>query len=109
MQANPDELYWRPENLRLRGALRLTQGQTDLAEVDFREAIALAQKMSAKALELRAIMSLARLLAQQGHRNEGRTMLAKIYNWFTEGFDTVDLKEAKALLEELGDPGPGAQ
>jgi Tfp pilus assembly protein FimV len=47
-------------------------------------------------------MSLARLLAQQGHRDQARTMLAEIYNWFTEGFDTVDLKEAKPLLEELG-------
>jgi Tfp pilus assembly protein FimV len=46
-------------------------------------------------------MSLARLLDQQGHRDEARSMLADIYNWFTEGFDTVDLKEAKALLEEL--------
>jgi hypothetical protein len=102
LQANPDELVWRPENLRLRGTLRLTQGQPELAEADFREAIALAQQMGAKALELRATVSLARLLAQQGHRDDARTMLAEIYNWFTEGFDTVDLKEAKALLEELG-------
>ncbi len=101
LQANPDVLVSRPENLRLRGALRLTQGQTELAEADFREAIALARRMGAKALELRATMGLARLLAQQGRRDEARTMLADVYNWFTEGFDTVDLKEAKALLEEL--------
>jgi class 3 adenylate cyclase/tetratricopeptide (TPR) repeat protein len=101
LQANPDELYWRPQNLRLRGELRLTQGQAELAEADFREAIALARRMGAKALELRATMSLARLLAQQGRRDEARVALAEIYNWFTEGFDTVDLKEAKALLEEL--------
>jgi class 3 adenylate cyclase/tetratricopeptide (TPR) repeat protein len=101
LQANPDELVSRPENLRLRGELRLTQGQTELAEADFREAIALAQKMGAKALELRATTSLARLLAQRGQRDQARTMLAEIYNWFTEGFDTADLKEAKALLEEL--------
>jgi class 3 adenylate cyclase/tetratricopeptide (TPR) repeat protein len=101
LQANPDDLVDRPENLRLRGALRLTQGQTELAASDFREAIALAQKMGAKAWELRATMSLVRLLDQQGHRAEARTMLAEIYNWFTEGFDTLDLKEAKALLEEL--------
>ena len=101
LQANPDELWWRPENLRLHGALRLTQGDTELAEADFREAIALARHMGAKAPELRATMSLARLLDQQGHRDEARSMLADIYNWFTEGFDTVDLKEAKALLEEL--------
>jgi len=100
--ANPDEIYWRPENLRLRGTLRLTRGQTDLAAADFREAIALAQKMGAKMLELRATMSLAPLLASQGHRDDARTMLAEIYGSFTEGFDTLDLKEAKALLEELG-------
>jgi class 3 adenylate cyclase/tetratricopeptide (TPR) repeat protein len=102
LQANPDELVFRPENLTRRGALRLTQGQTELAEADLREAIALAQQMGAKMLELRATMSLARLLDQQGRRDEARTMLTEIYNWFTEGFDTVDLKEAKALLEELG-------
>jgi predicted ATPase len=58
--------------------------------------------MQAKAWELRATISLARLLAQQGKRNEARTMLADIYNWFTEGFDTADLKDAKALLDRLG-------
>jgi predicted ATPase len=57
--------------------------------------------MDAKAWELRATMSLARLLASQGKRGEARAMLADIYNWFTEGFDTTDLKEAKALLDEL--------
>jgi tetratricopeptide (TPR) repeat protein len=101
LQTNPDELVYRPELLRLRGTLRLSQGRPELADADFREAIALAQQMGAKAWELRATMSLARLLAQQGHRDHARSMLAEIYNWFTEGFDTVDLKEAKALLEEL--------
>ena len=67
----------------------------------FRDATALAQKMSAKAWELRATMSLARLLAKQGRRDEARAILAEIYGWFTEGFDTADLKEAKALLDEL--------
>jgi tetratricopeptide (TPR) repeat protein len=105
LQANPYELVYRPEHLRLRGTLRLTQGQPELAEADFREAIVLAQQMSAKAWELRAAMSLARLLAQQGHRDAARIMLAEIYNWFTEGFDTADLKEAKALLEELKETG----
>jgi len=101
LQANPDELIYRPEALRLRGELRLKLGQTDSAEPDFREAITLAQRMSAKAFELRATMGLARLLASQGRRDEARTMLADIYNWFTEGFDTADLKDAKALLDEL--------
>jgi predicted ATPase len=73
-----------------------------LAEADFREAIALAQNMGAKAWELRATMSLARLLASKGRRDEARATLAEIYNWFTEGFNTADLKEAQALLEELG-------
>ena len=66
LQANPDELFYRPETLKLRGELRLKIGQTEPAESDFREAIVLAQKMSAKAWELRATMSLARLLAKQG-------------------------------------------
>jgi predicted ATPase len=57
--------------------------------------------MQAKSLELRATMSLARLLAKQGNRDEARAMLAEIYNWFTEGFETADLKDAKALLDEL--------
>jgi predicted ATPase len=59
--------------------------------------------MGAKAWELRTTTSLARLLAQQGHRDEARATLAEIYNWFTEGFDTADLKEAKALLDELSE------
>ena len=59
--------------------------------------------MSAKAWELRATMSLARLLNEQGRRDEAHAMLADIYNWFTEGFDTSDLKEAKALLDELNE------
>jgi hypothetical protein len=87
--------------LRLRGELRLIQGQTEPAEADFREAIALAQKMGAKALELGATSSLARLLDKQGRRDEARSMVAEIYNWFTEGFDTADLKDAKALLDGL--------
>jgi predicted ATPase len=101
LRANPEELVYQPEILRIRGELRLKQGQTELAEADFREAIALAQKMGAKAYELRATMSLARLLASKGRRDEARAILAGIYNWFTEGFDTADLKEAKALLDEL--------
>jgi predicted ATPase len=66
-----------------------------------RAAIALAQKMNAKAWELRATTSLARLLARDGRRDEARTMLSRIYNWFSEGFDTADLKDAKSLLDEL--------
>ena len=101
LRVNPDEIYYRPEIFRIRGELRLKQGQSELAEADFHQAITLAQKMGAKAWELRTTMSLARLLAQQGRRDEARMILAEIYNWFTEGFDTADLKEAKALLDEL--------
>jgi class 3 adenylate cyclase/tetratricopeptide (TPR) repeat protein len=101
LQANSQELFLRPETLRVRGELRVRQGDSRLAEADFREAISLAQKMSAKAWELRATMSLARLLRQQGKVEEARQLLSEIYNWFTEGFDTADLKDAKALLDEL--------
>jgi class 3 adenylate cyclase/tetratricopeptide (TPR) repeat protein len=102
LQLNPDELVHRPEILRLRGELRFKQGQIELAEADFREAIALAQKMDAKAWELRAVTSLAHLLRDTGRRDEARKMLAEIYNWFTEGFDTADLRDAKAFLDRLG-------
>jgi tetratricopeptide (TPR) repeat protein len=102
IRTNPPELVSRTEILRARGELRLKQRQTELAETDFREAIALAQRMSAKAWELRATMSLARLLRDTGRRDEARAMLVDIYGWFTEGFDTADLKDAKALLDELG-------
>ena len=81
----------------------LKQNNSSAAEAEscFRRAIEIARNQSAKSWELRATMSLARLLAKQRHRNEARAMLADIYNWFTEGFDTADLKDAKALLDEL--------
>ncbi len=101
LKSNPDEHAYRPEMLRLRGELRLKLGQTELAEAGFREAIALARSMGAKSYELRATMSLADMLAKHGSRDEARAMLAEIYGWFTEGFDTADLKDAKALLDEL--------
>jgi len=103
-RTNPHEVVHRPETLRIRGELRLKQGQADMAEADFREAIAVAQNIGARAWELRATVSLARLLASQACDDEAHMILAEIYNWFTEGFDTADLKEAKALLEELGSP-----
>jgi len=105
LQVNSDDIWYRPGIFRIRGELRLKHRQTELAEADFREAVALAQQMGAKAWELRATMSLARLLASTGRRGEACSMLTEIYNWFTEGFDTADLKEAKALLEELGGIG----
>jgi predicted ATPase len=72
------------------------------AETGFQTALAIARRQQAKALELRAAMSLSRLWQQQGKGDEARALLAPIYRWFTEGFDTPDLQEAKALLEELG-------
>ena len=71
------------------------------AEQCFHKAIEIARRQQAKSLELRAAMSLARLWQQQGKKKEARPMLAKIYGWFIEGFDTKDLQEAKALLKEL--------
>jgi class 3 adenylate cyclase/tetratricopeptide (TPR) repeat protein len=92
-----------PELHRIKGELLLRQDHSKPAEAErcFRTAIEKAQRIGAKSWELRAITGLARLLAQQGKRDEARTTLAEIYNWFTEGFDTADLKHAKALLDEL--------
>ncbi len=92
-----------PETRRIKGELLLKQDVTNAAEARdcFELAIEVARKQSAKSWELRATMSLARLLTKQGRREQARGMLAEIYNWFTEGFDTADLKDAKALLEEL--------
>jgi tetratricopeptide (TPR) repeat protein len=88
---------------RIKGELLLVRDPGNSAEAErcFRTAIDVARRQSAKLWELRATMSLARLLKPQGKTEEARKMLAEIYNWFTEGFDTADLKDAKALLEEL--------
>ena len=67
----------------------------------FQEAIEIARRQQAKSLELRAVISMGRLLQQDGRKEEARTMLSTIYGWFSEGFDTPDLKEAKSLLDEL--------
>jgi predicted ATPase len=93
----------RAEIYRLRGELLLRQDDSDAAEAQscFERAIEIARNQSGKSLELRATMSLARMLAKQGRCEQARAMLAEIYNWFTEGFDTTDLKDAKALLDEL--------
>jgi predicted ATPase len=71
------------------------------AEAWLRRALDVARRQEAKAFELRAAMSLSRLWQQQGKRQEAHDLLAPVYGWFTEGFDTADLQEAKALLEEL--------
>jgi predicted ATPase len=95
--------FYEAEAYRLKGELMLKQHASDVAEVQrcFQRAISIARKQSAKSWELRATMSLARLLAKQGKRDEARAVLAEIYGWFTEGFDTADLKDAEALLDEL--------
>jgi predicted ATPase len=88
---------------RVQGELQLAQGAAaeDDAERCFQEALALAAQQSAKSLELRATMSLARLWKRQGKREPARQALTVVYDWFSEGFDTRDLGEARALLEEL--------
>jgi predicted ATPase len=97
------ERRWEAEIHRLKGQLLLRQDDSDTAEAErcFRRAMAIAQKQKAKSLELRASMSLARVLESKGNREEARTMLAEIYDWFTEGFDTPDLIDAKSLLAKL--------
>jgi predicted ATPase len=86
---------------RHKGQLLLRQGHTEAAEELYRKALSIAQEQEAKLWELRAAASLARLRRDQGRRAEARDLLAPVYGWFTEGFDTADLKDAKALLDEL--------
>jgi predicted ATPase len=96
-----DERHWEAELYRLRGELLLMQGGETEAEANLCKAIQVAHSQQAKSWELRATVSLARLWRKQGRVDEARQMLAEIYDWFTEGFGTADLQEAKALLEEL--------
>ena len=83
--------------------------KTEEAEQCFHKAIAIARKQQAKSLELRATMSLARLWQSQGKTAEARQMLADIYGWFTEGFDTADLQAARTLLADLTGPAIAAE
>jgi predicted ATPase len=76
-------------------------GDCVAAEASFRDAVGLARQQTAKLFELRSSSSLARLWRDQGNTQQARELLAPVYGWFTEGFDTLDLKEAKALLDEL--------
>ena len=98
-----EERWWEAEITRLRGVLLLRQPETPQAEAEawLQRALDVARHQEAKSLELRAAMSLARLWQQQGKRTEAHDLLAKVYGWFTEGFDTADLQEAKTLLEAL--------
>jgi len=119
---NNDEHFYEAELYRLKGELTLQQfnvqgakfkvanprslspnSQAEAeAEACFLNAIDIARKQHAKSLELRAVRSLSRLWQRQGKRDNARELLAEVYGWFTEGFETADLQEAKALLEELG-------
>jgi predicted ATPase len=98
-----NEHRYEAEIHRLKGELLLKRDCFNDAEAEscFERAIEIARKQSAKSQELRATVSLARLLAKQSRRGEARAMLAEIYNWFIKGFDTADLKDAKALRDEL--------
>ena len=98
------ERWWEAEVHRLQGELLLAQGGTRQksveAEAYFRHALEVAHQQQAKSLELRAAMSLSRLRQHEGKRAEARQVLADVYQWFTEGFETADLKAARRLLEE---------
>jgi predicted ATPase len=98
------ERWYEAELHRLKGQLLLQQSPDNApeAESSFQQAIAIAQNQSAKSWELRAATSLARLWQQQGKRADAYDLLTPIYGWFTEGWDTADLQEAKALLDALG-------
>jgi len=116
---NTGERFYEAELYRLRGELTLAQSRVQRlassvqnpqsafcnpqseAEAHFLKAIEIAQRQQAKSLELRAVMSLSRLWQQQGKKKEAHALLVEVYNWFTEGFDTKDLQEAKALLDEF--------
>ena len=94
-----EERWWEAEISRLRGVLLLRQPGTPQAEAEawLQRALDVARRQEAKSLELRAAMSLSRLWQQQGKRQEAYDLLAPIYHWFTEGFDTADLQDARAL------------
>jgi predicted ATPase len=95
--------FYQAEVQRIKGELLLAQdaAEEQQAEACFQNALQVARGQSAKSLELRAAMSLSRLWQRQGKKRQARQLLAEIYGWFTEGFDTADLKAAQTLLEEL--------
>jgi predicted ATPase len=97
------ERWCEAEVNRVAGEIELKSPAPDAAKAEayFERALAVAREQQAKSWELRAAMSMARLSRDQGKREEARALLAPVYGWFTEGFDTLDLKEVKALLDEL--------
>ena len=98
------ERWLEAEFLREKGRLVLRQGHTAAAEELYRKALSVSDEQEAKLWQLRAATSLARLMGEQGRRTEARDLLAPVYGWFTEGFDTHDLKEAKRLARCLASP-----
>jgi predicted ATPase len=98
-----EERWWEAELLRLKGELLLALSTDNAAQAEtcLHQALDIARRQQAKSLELRAAMSLSRLWQQQGKRAEAYQLLGETYGWFTEGFDTADLQEARALLAEL--------
>jgi predicted ATPase len=97
------ERCWEADINRIAGEIALLSPAPDVAKAEtyFERALSVARAQQAKSWELRAAISMARLWRDQGKRDEARELLAPVYGWFTEGFDTLDLKEAKALLDEL--------
>ncbi len=98
-----NERWFEAETNRIAGEIALKSHEPDAAKAQdyFERALAVARQQQAKSCELRAAASMARIWRDQGKRREARDLLAPVYGWFTEGFDTLDLKEAKALLDEL--------
>ncbi len=95
------EVMWDAELHRVTGMVLLAENKLDEGQASLRQAIRTAKAQQAKSLELRAARDLARLWGEQGRRAEAHDLLAPVYGWFTDGFDTADLKAAKALLDEL--------
>jgi predicted ATPase len=97
------ETWYEAEVHRIAGEIALMSPQPDAAKAEacFERALSVARAQQAKSWELRAAMSMARLWREQGKQDEARELLAPVYGWFTEGFDTLDLKQAKALLDEM--------
>jgi predicted ATPase len=95
--------WWEPDLHRIVGEVALKSPEPDAAKAEayFERALAVARQQQAKSWELRAAMSMARLWRDQGKRQQAHDLLAPVYSWFTEGFDTLDLKEARALLDVL--------
>jgi len=101
MAERTGEHWFTAELHRHKGQLLLRQGHAEAAETLYRKALGIAEEQRAKLWELRATASLARLRRDQGRREEARNLLAPVYGWFTEGFGTPDLKDAKTLLDQL--------